>query len=145
VASKGRTADTLAAEMRRVFSKLKRRLQEQTERSGLSSTQTFVLSRLEQDGPTPVSGLARAAGLRPQSMSAVVKGLLETGLVTGEPDPSDGRQTLMSLTPKCRLWLQNGRAARQDWLSSVIERELNSAQQAQLAAALELLERLANS
>ena len=144
MAAKGQDSDHLAAELRRVFGKLKRRLREQTEQSDLTSTQTVVLLRLEKDGPAPVSTLARAEGMRPQSMSAVVKGLLDAGLVKGAPDKSDARQTLMSLTPKCKLWLQNGRAARQDWLSSAIENELDATQQAQLAVAIALLERLAN-
>ena len=56
-----------------------------------------------------MSSLARAEGMRPQSMSAIVAPLQETGLVKGSPDPGDGRQTLMSLTPKCLKWLQEGR------------------------------------
>jgi DNA-binding MarR family transcriptional regulator len=144
VASKRQSSDRLAAELRRVFTKLKRRLREQTQQSDLTSTQTIVLLRLEKDGPAPVSTLARAEGMRPQSMSAAVKGLLDAGLVKGSADPCDARQTLMSLTPKCKQWLQNGRAARQDWLSSAIESELNATQQAQLAAAIALMERLAN-
>jgi DNA-binding MarR family transcriptional regulator len=75
-------------------------------------------------------------------MSAVVTPLQEAGLVSGSPDPSDGRQTLMSLTPKCLKRLQEGRAARQDWLTATISQKLSAHEQEQLHAALELLTRL---
>jgi DNA-binding MarR family transcriptional regulator len=144
MAVRAQSADHLAAELRRVLSKLKRRLREQTGHNDLTSTQTAVLLRLEKDGPAPVSTLARAEGIRPQSMSAAVKGLLGAGLVKGTPDKSDARQTLISLTPKCRLSLRKGRAARQDYLASAIQKELDATQQAQLAVAIALLERLAD-
>jgi len=80
--------------------------------------------------------------MRPQSMSAVVTPLQESGLVRGAPDPNDGRQTLMSLTPKCLKSLQEGRAARQDWLTTRISQKLSVQEQGKLQAALELLTRL---
>ncbi len=80
--------------------------------------------------------------MRPQSMSAIVTPLQESGLVSGSPDPSDGRQTLISLTPKCLKRLQNGRAARQDWLTATISQKLSAAEQEKLQAALELITRL---
>ena len=81
--------------------------------------------------------------MRPQSMSAVVAPLLDAGLVRSAPDPSDGRQTLMSLTPKCLRSLQEGRDARQDWLSATILQKLSAGEQETLQAALALLTRLA--
>ncbi len=80
--------------------------------------------------------------MRPQSMSAVVTPLQEARLVSGEPDPNDGRQTLMSLTPKCLKWIQEGRAARQDWLTTRISQKLSVQEQEKLHAALALLTRL---
>jgi len=80
--------------------------------------------------------------MRPQSMSAVVTPLQEAGLVSGSPDPSDRRQTLMSLTPKSLKRLQEGRAARQDWLTTRISQKLSVDEQEKLQAALELLTRL---
>ena len=136
-------ASTLAAEIRTVGGKLKRRLREHGRGSDLTPSQTSVLLRLEKDGSATVSSLARAEGMRPQSMSAIVTPLQESGLVIGAPDPSDGRQTLMSLTPKCLKWLQEGRAARQDWLATTISQKLSIREQQKLQAALELLKRLA--
>jgi DNA-binding MarR family transcriptional regulator len=68
--------------------------------------------------------------------------LQEADLLSGAPDPSDGRQTLMSLTPKCLKWLQEGRAARQDWLTMTISQRLSAQEQRKLQETLELLARL---
>ncbi len=133
---------TLAAELRAVFRKLKLRAREQGGRSDLTPSQASVLLRLEQDGAATVSSLARAEGMRPQSMSAIVTPLQDSGLVRGAPDPSDGRQTLMSLTPKYLKWLEEGRAARQDWITTTISQKLSIQEQEKLREALKLLSRL---
>ena len=135
-------ASTLAAEMRTVFRKLKLRLREHGGDGDLTPSQISVVLRLEKNGSATVSNLARTEGMRPQSMSAVVTPLQESGLVRGAPDPSDGRQTLMFLMPKCLKLLQEGRAARQDWLTTTISQKLSAHEQVKLQAALELLTRL---
>ncbi len=135
-------ASTLAAEIRAVARKIKLRLREHGGRNDLTPSQSSVLLRLEQDGPATVSGLARVEGMRPQSMSAIVTPLQEAGLVKGAPDPIDGRQTLLSLSPKCLKLIQEGRAARQDWLTMTISQKLSAHEQEKLLAALELLARL---
>nr|WP_252263465.1 MarR family transcriptional regulator [Paracidobacterium acidisoli] len=128
--------------MRTVFRRIKLRLREHGVPGDLTPSQISVLLRLEQDGSTTVSSLARTEGMRPQSMSAVVAPLQESGLVRGIPDPGDGRQTLMSLTPRCLKLLQEGRAARQDWLTMRISQKLSVQEQEKLQAALALLTRL---
>jgi DNA-binding MarR family transcriptional regulator len=133
---------TLATEIRAVYRMFKLRLREHGGGSDLTPSQASVLLRLEKDGSATVSNLARAESMRPQSMSAIVAPLQESGLVTGVPDPSDGRQTLMSLTPKCLKWLQESRAARQDWLSTIISQKLSVHEQEKLQEGLELLKRL---
>ena len=135
-------ASTLAADIRAAFRKLKQRLREHVGQSDLTPSQVSVVLRLEREGSMTVSNLARAEGMRPQSMSAVVTPLQESGLVSSAPDPSDGRQTLMSLTSKCLKLLQEGRAARQDWLTTRISQKLSADEQEKLQAALELLMRL---
>ncbi len=132
----------LAADMRTVFRKLKLRYREHGGGNDLTPSQTSVVLRLEKDGSATVSSLARAEQMRPQSMSSVVAPLVESGLVKGAPDPGDGRQTLMSLTPKCLKLLQQGRAARQDWLTTRISQKLTVQEQEKLQEALALLTRL---
>jgi len=134
---------TLAADRRAVFRKLKLRIREHGGGNDLTPSQASVLLRLEMDGASTVSSLARAEGMRPQSMSTIVAPLQKAGLVHGAPDTGDGRQTLMSLTPKCVKWIQEGRAARQDWFAATISQKLSVQEQQKLQMALELLKRLA--
>lgn len=136
------SASALATELRAVFRKIKLRLREHAGHGDFTSAQASVVLRLERDGPATVSSLARAEGMRPQSMSAVVAPLQEAGLVKGAPDPGDGRQTLMALTPKCLKSLEEGRAARQDWLTARIAQRLSAQEQEKLQRALALLTRL---
>lgn len=135
-------ASSLALDVRMAVRKIKRHLREHGDRSDLTQSQVSVVLRLEEVGPATVSSLARAEGMRPQSMSAVIAPLQESGLVSGAPDPADGRQTLISLTPKCIQWLAEGRAARQDWLTKTILQKLSIDEQQQLKTSLELLARL---
>jgi DNA-binding MarR family transcriptional regulator len=137
------TAADLAAQLRTILSRLKRRLREQGGRGDLTPSQVSVLLRLEKDGAATVSGLARAEGIRPQSMSSIVNSLQDAGLLRNSSDPNDGRQTLMSLSSKCETLLRESRAARQDWLTTAILQKLTAREQQQLSKTLELLNRLA--
>jgi len=135
-------AAALAGDLRALFGKLKRRLREQANAGDLTPSQVSVLLRLEREGPTTMSNLARAEGMRPQSMGSAVALLEAAGFVSGAPDPNDGRQTILSLTDTFRTWIREGRAARQDWLSRTIRAKLSIQEQKDLAASVELLKRL---
>ncbi len=138
-------ASALAAELRIVIGALGRRLREQADVGDLTSAQKSVLLRLERDGPTTGSALARAEAMRPQSMGAIIAALEAEGYVAGAPDPSDGRQTIISLTDHFRDWVSAARAARQDWLLRALQARLTAREQHQLAGAVELLKRLLDS
>jgi DNA-binding MarR family transcriptional regulator len=133
----------LVGELRVVFTKLKRRLREQADAGDFTDSQKSVLLRLERDGPATVSMLARAEGVRPQSMRMTVAALEAAGVVRGEPDPNDGRQTFLNLTPAFLKILRTGRAAREDWLFRALQTQLAPRERAQLLAAVKLLNRLA--
>ena len=79
----------LAGELRVTLSKLSRRLREQAHAADLTGAQKSALLRLERDGPATVTTLARAEGVRPQSMGATVGALESMGLLAGSPDPAD--------------------------------------------------------
>lgn len=142
--SSGRSArsSALAEDLRLLIGKLRRRLREQGGQNDLTPSQTAVLLRLEKDGPATVSSLARAEGMRPQSMSSAISALEAAGLVSGAPDPDDGRQTIVSLTDSCRERISAGRAAKQDFLSRIIAARLSPQEQDELTAAVRLLKRL---
>lgn len=133
---------TLAADIRTLSRTLSSSLREHGGRSDFKPSQIAVLLRLENEGPATVSSLARAQAMRPQSMSAIVAPLQEAGLVGTEPDPTDGRQTLLSLTPHCVQWFKEARAKKQDWLTNTITQRLSPSEQEHLQAALKLLTRL---
>ncbi|MDF2116887.1 MarR family transcriptional regulator [Roseiarcaceae bacterium H3SJ34-1] len=135
-------ASALAAELRAVVGKLRRRLREQSNPGDLTPSQVSVLLRLERHGPATVSSLARKEGMRPQSMGSVIAPLETAGLLSGAPDPNDGRQTILSITDTCREWIREGRAARQDWLAHAIEAKLSAAEQETLGASIQSLKRL---
>jgi DNA-binding MarR family transcriptional regulator len=129
-------------DLHRVSGRLKRRLREQASAGDLTPSQAAVLAHLDRNGPTTVTALAKMEGVRSQSMGATVATLEALGMVKGAPDPSDGRQTILSLTPSCMALFKKGRAARTDWLLRTIEEKLSPAEQDQLTAALRLLDRL---
>jgi len=137
-----RAAMALATEIHAISGKLKRRLREQASAGDLTQSQLAVLGHLDRNGPTTVTALAKLEGVRSQSMGATVAALEAAGMVRGSPDPNDGRQTILSLTPVCVTLIKNGRAARTDWLLKTIETKLSAREQEQLAAAIKLLNRI---
>ncbi len=136
------SVSALATNLRVALGLLTRRLREESQIGDFSWSQLKVLTRLERDGPATVTTLATAEGVRSQSMGATIASLKAAGFVTGEPDPSDGRQTLLSLTDAYREAIRNSRAAREDWLSRAIDAKLSPTEIGQLAEMLPLLGRL---
>jgi DNA-binding MarR family transcriptional regulator len=135
----------IAAELRVLVGQFKRRFREKVNLGDLTTSQLAVLRRLESDGPATVTTLARAEGMRPQSMGANIAALEAAGLVSGAPDPNDGRQTILSLTAACKEKVKVGRMACDVWLVEAIQKSLSSAEQHDLAHATELLKRLIES
>jgi DNA-binding MarR family transcriptional regulator len=143
--SEAALVSVLASELRILIGKLKRRLREEAHSGDLTWSQTAVLGLLEREGPATVTTLAKAEGVRPQSMGATVSVLEAAGLVSGAPDPGDGRQTMLSLTPACREIIKLSRAAREDWLFRAIRTKLAARELEELATGVELLKRLVDS
>jgi DNA-binding MarR family transcriptional regulator len=135
----------LAADLRVLLGRLRRRLREEAGGGELPPAQVDVVHQLEREGAATIARLARAQGMRPQSMGANVAALQAAGLVAGAPDPADGRQTLWSLTPRCVALLKAGRAAREDWIARALHDRFTAAEQAELARGVALLRRLADS
>lgn len=134
----------LAAELRSLLSKLRRRLREQADVGDLTPSQAAAWKRLERDGPMTVAALARAEGVRPQSMGATVMALEAAGIIERAPDPTDGRQFVLSVSTDAQAKVEKGRAIRQDWLTRRIDRELEPAERHVLAQSLALLRRIAD-
>jgi len=138
-------ASLLAGELRAVLGQLVRRLREQADGSDLTRSQSSVLLRLERDGAATATVLARAEGVRPQSMAKIVRALEDAGLISASPHPRDGRKTLLDLTETAREQFRSGRRAKEDWLARAIEGGLSPDETARLADSTELLRRLART
>ena len=139
------TSETLAlaGDLRVVLGQLSRRLREQATVGDLTQSQKSVLVRLDRDGPSTKSALARAEGVTPQSMGAIIATLESVGFVEGTPDPVDGRKTVVSLTDAALDKVATGRLAREGWLFRAISAALSPTEQKTLRDAVELLTRLA--
>src|SRR5690348_4260455 len=82
----------------RTIGRLVRRMRAAAAQHELSLTESAVLARLDREGPATTAELARAEGMRPQSMSTAIAGLEERGFIERRPHPSDGRQVHIALT-----------------------------------------------
>src|SRR6202142_4658840 len=86
----------------------------------LSLTEAAVMARLDKDGPATTADLARAEGMKPQSMGTTVAALEEMGMVERKPHPTDGRQVNIELTAKGVAVRKSARDAKRTWLAKAI-------------------------
>ncbi len=63
-----------------------------------TSTQCHLLTELARSGPLPLSELGNRMCLEKSWVSRAVDAMVERGLVTKEPNPSDARSWLVTLT-----------------------------------------------
>jgi len=108
----------------------------------LSLTESAVMTRLDKEGPATTAELARAEGMKPQSMGATVAALEEMGMVERKPHPTDGRQVNIVLTAKGEAVRSSAKDAKRTWLAQAIA-QLDKQDQATLFAAGEIIKRLA--
>ena len=132
----------LASDLRVVLGQLVRRLRAEHR---FSLSQGAVLGRLDRGGTSSTGELAVAERVRPQSMAQTVSDLESDGLIARRPDPGDGRRTLVELTERGALTLQEDRRQREGWLAQAISNDLSRREQELLARALPLLRRLAEN
>jgi len=108
----------------------------------LSLTEGAVMGRLAKDGPATTADLARAEGMKPQSMGATIATLEEMGIVERTPHPTDGRQMHIELTAKGAAVRKSVGDAKRTWLAQAIA-QLDKQEQETLFAAGEIIKRLA--
>jgi DNA-binding MarR family transcriptional regulator len=135
-------AHATAEDLRALIGTLRRRLREEARAGDFtpSQIQCCICSSAMARQRLPDS--PRALDVRPQSMGETLTVLKAAGAVSGAPDPNDGRQTVLSLTPAFRQKVKASRAAREDWLYRAIQSRFTAAEQQQLATGVELLKRL---
>ena len=86
----------------------------------LSLTEAAVMSRLEKHGPATTAELARAEGMKPQSMGTTIAALEAIGMVERKPHPTDGRQVNIQLTAKGTAVRNSAKDAKRTWLAQAI-------------------------
>jgi DNA-binding MarR family transcriptional regulator len=135
--------ETAVAELTLALGSLIRRVRAAapSEVNELSWTQKSVIIRLDKDGPTTAADLARAEGVKAQSMGTAIATLEKMGLVERNAHPTDGRQMNIVLTAKGKAMRKNTREAKHTWLAHAIEK-LDKKDQEKLFAAGEVIKKL---
>ncbi len=83
---------------------------------GISARHRAVFLHLGQNGACRSVDLAQAAGVRPQSMMAIIHELEQLGLIERRPDPDDSRAKLIDFTdPGRRLIAELSRSTETVW------------------------------
>lgn len=136
--------DIAAADLLTACGQLVRRLRSESNNQGLSWSQSAVLVRLEEGGPSSIADMARAEAVKPQSMGATLAVLEDDGLVERMPHPTDGRQILFALTPAGVEARRNVRVAKQAWLAGAVA-TLTPEEKRDLLVAAAVIRRLADS
>ncbi|MCS5492785.1 MarR family winged helix-turn-helix transcriptional regulator [Curtobacterium flaccumfaciens] len=104
----------------------------------VTASQTAALGRLLRHGAATIADLARAEGVRPQSMGATVQALVDLGLAERQADPTDGRRSIVSATAAGRDARQTAWAARNHELAERLA-TLPEADRRVVARAMDLL------
>lgn len=91
------------------------------EREGLTVSAAFVLNRVGREGPMRLTTLAAREGVSQPSMTQLVQRLERQGLMARCSDPTDGRVTLVAITPAGREAMAHRRQVREDRLTQLLE------------------------
>ncbi|MGI3781873.1 MAG: MarR family winged helix-turn-helix transcriptional regulator [Janthinobacterium lividum] len=137
-----RSVSGLADGLRPAVMRLARRLRQvRADGLELTASQLSAMGALARADDQPIGALAAAEKVAAPSMTRVVNALQERGLVARTPDPSDRRQSLVSLTPSGRDLLLLNRRRRSEWLAQRIA-ELDPDDKEVLRRAVGILERI---
>jgi len=139
--SVARNRDFDVGDFAQTIGRLVRQMRAAAAQHELSLTEIAVLGRLGRHGPATTAELARAEGMRPQSMSAAVAALEERGLVERKPHPSDGRQVNLALTEKGAALRSSAKDLKRAWLAQATS-GLDEEERQALARAGDILKRL---
>lgn len=82
----------------------------------LQSSSYLMLSWLNQHGPQRASAMSESFGIDKGAISRQVQHLLDLGLVDREPDPDDGRATLVSASSEAAARLAEVLDDRRRWV-----------------------------
>jgi DNA-binding MarR family transcriptional regulator len=130
----------LAARLRLAVTRLARRLRQQAE-GEVTPSQLSALSSVGRLGPLTLGELAGVERVQPPSMTRIVAGLEEAGLVARTVDERDRRIARVQTTVAGQRFLERSRGRKNAYLAARI-RTMNTEDRAVLARAAALLEHL---
>jgi DNA-binding MarR family transcriptional regulator len=136
-----KTHEVAVTELTHAIGLLVRRMRAAAASHELSLTESAVMARLSRDGPATTAELARAEGMKPQSMGATIAALEERAFVERRPHPTDGRQLNIELTAKGAAVRKGVGDAKRTWLTQAIA-QLDEADREALFAAGDIIARL---
>jgi DNA-binding MarR family transcriptional regulator len=122
-----------------VFHRMRRALDEGMSGCGLSLSRTKILAQLQRRGATRPSVLAADFGVAPRTITDIVDALERSGLAGRQPDPTDRRATLVTMTSAGEAALARASATRARLLNQVFG-VLSAADQATMLRLLETLD-----
>ena len=134
------TEPDLATRLRLAVTRTARRLRQEAG-TDLTPSLSAALATVERRGPLTPSELAAIEGVRRPTATKLVAKLAGAGLVERAGDPSDGRVSLVSITPAGSALLHKMRMRKNAYLARRL-RELPPADVAALERAAEVLEGL---
>jgi DNA-binding MarR family transcriptional regulator len=117
------------------------RVLRQKAQDSITPSQLSALVSIERDGPVTLGELAALESVQPPTMTRIVAGLEEQGLVQREVDPSDRRISRVRMTSQARKLLERNRSRKTAYLASRL-RGLSAEELEVLARAAGLLERM---
>jgi len=109
--------------------------------SGQGPARLSALSVLVFAGPKTLGQLATIERVKPPTMTRIVAGLKQSGLVRVEGEIADARKKVISVTAKGERILQEARKRRIEWLAENLRR-LNHADLKTLRKASEVIEQM---
>jgi DNA-binding MarR family transcriptional regulator len=135
--------EELAGRLRLAINRLHRQLRQEA-LAGLSPAQASALGAVSRLGSPTLGELAAIEQVQPPTMTRMVAGLAEAGLVTRVTDEADRRSARVRITPAGRRALDRIRTLKNAFLT---RRLADLAPDARVGAAdlVELLERLAET
>lgn len=136
--------ETVVPALAQAIGQLLRRLRAEANPDGLTFSQTAALASLGENGGMSTADLARAQAMKPQSMSAILAGLEQEGLVERSPHPTDGRQILFALTAQGVEARRKRSTAKHEWLLRAVAK-LSPAERQTLLCAAALIRGLSGS
>jgi DNA-binding MarR family transcriptional regulator len=134
----------LASRLRLAVVRLNRKLRAQRTDQNISLTQIAALSTLHKCGALTPGKLAAKEGVQPPSMTRVIAALEDLGYVERSPHPTDGRQSIVTLTASGMEFIHEMISVREAWLDRKLA-ELSGDEREVLARAAEIIDRMAGN